>query len=106
MKTRPRNCSGGSGSRLLAVSKFSLAVFWPLFAGGLAWGQTQVAQPAAATSNAQEPEAKYQTALKNGQDAQKQHFYLTALMYYQDALKAKPGDEVATKLQSDMRAEI
>jgi hypothetical protein len=49
---------------------------------------------------------KYQTALKNGQDAQREHFFLTALMYYQQALKFKPGDAMATKLQSDMRAEI
>jgi len=81
-------------------------VFWSLLAGGLAWGQNQVAQPSAATERAGEQEAKYQTALKNGQGAQRQHFFLTALMYYEEALKLKPGDEVATKLQSDMRAEI
>src|ERR1035441_5595548 len=106
MKARPRDCSGDSRSSVLTLFKFSLAVFWPLFGGSLAWGQDQVAQPFAATARAQEQEAKYQTALKNGQEAQKEHFFLTALMYYQQALKVKPGDEVATKLQSDMRAEI
>src|ERR1019366_3438997 len=106
MKTRPRNCSGGSRSFIFTLFKFSVVVFWPLYGGGLACGQNQVAQPSAATAKAQDQEATYQTALKNGQEAQKEHFFLTALMYYQKALKVKPGDEVATKLQSDMRAEI
>ena len=106
MKTRPRNCSGGSRSFIFTLFKFSVVVFWPLYGGGLAWGQNQVAQPSAATAKAQDQEATYQTALKNGQEAQKEHFFLTALMYYQQALKVKSGDEVATKLQSDMRAEI
>jgi hypothetical protein len=106
MKTRPRNCRGGSSSSVLALYKFSLVVIWPLLAGGLAWGQNQAAQPSAVTERAQDHEAKYQTALAKGQEAQRNYFFVTALWYYQEALKAKPGDEVATKLQSEMRAKI
>lgn len=106
MKTRPRNCSGGSRSSVVSLFRLSLAVFWPLFAGGLALGQNQVPQPSVATEGATEQEAKYQTALKNGQAAQRNFFFLTALYHYQEALKIKPGDEVAMKLQGAMQAEI
>jgi hypothetical protein len=51
-------------------------------------------------------EAKYQTAIKNGQEAESQHFYVSALTYYQQALKLKPGDPTATKLAADVEAKI
>jgi hypothetical protein len=106
MKTRPRNCSGVSRSSLLTLFKLSLVVSWLLLAGGLAWGQNQAVQPPAAAGMAQNQEAKYQAALAKGQEAQRNYFFVTALMYYQQALKLKPGDEVAMKLQSEMRAKI
>jgi hypothetical protein len=106
MKIKPGNCCKRFRFSKSGCFKFSLTVLCSLFALGVALAQNQASKPPADTDRARELEAKYQAAIKDGDKAQAQHFYLTAQMYYQQALKLKPGDETAAKLESDMRAKV
>ncbi len=101
MKTKQRNCRRNCSLRLTSSLQFGLVVSWLVFAQGAAWSQNLPAP-----SNAGGVEAAYQAALQNGMEAQKQNFPTTALKYYLDALKLKPGDPTATKLRDEMQAEI
>jgi len=80
--------------------QFPRVVILTLFAAFLLPAQITVA------AEALDKEAQYQKALKKGQEAQADGFYVSALISYEEALALKPGDEVAAKLKSDMQAKV
>ncbi len=92
-----------TGARRIALG---FVVALALAVGGAAARAQNQVPPSAGTPRPSETELKYQAALKKGRQAQEDYFYVTALKYYQEALRLKPGDPEATKLANDMEAII